>query len=353
MKGIVFVRATVLNDVKGRINYISSEEKQEHLYATYDTAPPGYWDELVRENREEFRKYGTQGKCVEGRELIIALPPDLARGDADEILRFYTDKFREKYGVECSSALHHNKTMKNLHIHLVFSERPLLKEPEEKVATRNMFFAPDGRHVRTKKEATDEKGNLLPGYRMVPKGEIYERKVFGPKKRLFITKEFLEDVKWYYVGLMNDKLIPERQLTVFPKNGPYIATKKIGMNNPKAAEIKETNRVVDEWNRQMRLAAARRIPRESMMEVKRTLINEPVRQSISKSTGKREPEKYRVILLRAIQAVKQMFRYTDRMGREDWAKAWGEALGELMALCIQLVTGLDMTKYHEQKGRER
>ena len=103
----------------------------------------------------------------------------------------------------------------------------------------------------------------------------------------------------------------------------------------------------------MRLAAARRIPRESMMEVKRTLINEPVRQSISKAAGKREPERYRFILIQAIQVVKQMFRYTDRMGREDWAKAWGEALGELMSLCIQLVTGLDMTKYHEKKGRER
>lgn len=152
---------------------------------------------------------------------------------------------------------------------------------------------------------------------------------------------------------MNDKLILERQLTVFPKNGSYIATKKIGKNNPKAAEIKENNKVVDEWNKQIRLAAARRIPRGSMMEVKRTLINEPVRQSISKSASKREPERYRFILIRAIQVVMQMFRYTDRMGREDWAKAWGEALGELMSLCIQLITGLDMTKYREQRGRER
>lgn len=48
------------------------------------------------------------------------MPPDLARGDADEIMRFYTDKFWEKYDAECSSALHRNKTMKNLHIHLVF-----------------------------------------------------------------------------------------------------------------------------------------------------------------------------------------------------------------------------------------
>ena len=36
---------------------------------------------------------------------------------------FLTDRFKEKYGVECVSALHHNKRKKNYHIHLIFSER--------------------------------------------------------------------------------------------------------------------------------------------------------------------------------------------------------------------------------------
>ena len=41
---------------------------------------------------------------------------------------------------ECSAALHHNKTKTNYHIHLVFSERKMLEQPEVKIATRNMFY---------------------------------------------------------------------------------------------------------------------------------------------------------------------------------------------------------------------
>ena len=42
--------------------------------------------------------------------------------------------------MECVSALHHNKRKTNYHIHLIFSERELLPEPIEKIATRNMFY---------------------------------------------------------------------------------------------------------------------------------------------------------------------------------------------------------------------
>ena len=245
-------------------------------------------------------------------------------------------------------------TKTNYHIHLIFSERTLLPEPDIKIASRSVFYDETGKRVRTKKEITGEDGKIRLGCTVIKKGEVYEQHMFTPKDERFKDKGFLHSLKEIYTDLINRHISdPAQQLRVFDPNGVYLATKKIGKNNPKAAEIKENNKVIDEWNRQMRLAAARQIPRESMMEVKRTLINEPVRQSISKSAGKREPEKYRVILIRAIQVVKQMFRYTDRMGREDWAKAWGEALGELMVLCIQLVTGLDMTKHHEQKGRER
>lgn len=44
----------------------------------------------------------------------------------------------------------------NYHIHLVFSERKMLEQPEVKVATRNMFYDEQGKHRRTKKEVLDE-----------------------------------------------------------------------------------------------------------------------------------------------------------------------------------------------------
>ncbi len=53
--------------------------------------------------------------------------------------------------MECYAALHHNKRKTNLHIHIIFVERKRLEQPEEKTATRNMFYDEHGKHVRTKK----------------------------------------------------------------------------------------------------------------------------------------------------------------------------------------------------------
>ena len=63
-----------LHNVRGRITYISSHAKQENLYAVYETTDRHYWTELARFNQQEFLKSGTEGKCIEARELIIALP---------------------------------------------------------------------------------------------------------------------------------------------------------------------------------------------------------------------------------------------------------------------------------------
>ena len=63
-----------LPDVRGRITYISSHAKQENLYAVYETAYRHYWTELAKCNQQEFQKSGTEGKCIEEREFIIALP---------------------------------------------------------------------------------------------------------------------------------------------------------------------------------------------------------------------------------------------------------------------------------------
>ena len=63
-----------LPDVRGRITYISSNAKQENLYAVYETTDRRYWTELAKCNQQEFEKSGTEGKCIEAREFIIDCP---------------------------------------------------------------------------------------------------------------------------------------------------------------------------------------------------------------------------------------------------------------------------------------
>ena len=68
-----FIQMSKLPNVKGRISYITSHARQENLYATYRTADSTFWSNLARESQQEFQRSGTEGKCIEARELIIAL----------------------------------------------------------------------------------------------------------------------------------------------------------------------------------------------------------------------------------------------------------------------------------------
>ena len=151
-----FIQMSKLPNVKGRISYITSHARQENLYATYRTADNAFWNNLARESRQEFQRSGAEGKCIEARELIIALPEVYTQYEPQQVLEDFTDEFRRRYGVECVSALHHNKRKTNYHIHLIFSERKLLPEPDVKIATRSVFFDETGKRVRTKKEITGE-----------------------------------------------------------------------------------------------------------------------------------------------------------------------------------------------------
>jgi hypothetical protein len=272
-----------LHNIRGRITYISSHAKQENLYAVYETTDRHYWTELARFNQQEFLKSGTEGKCIEARELIIALPesfPDLY--DPDRLLQLFTNRFKEKYGVECVSALHHNKRKTNYHIHLIFSERELLPEPIEKIATRNMFYNEQKKHVRTKKEILDDSGNVRKGCKIIKKGEVYERTLFTAKNKLFKQEHYLDEAKHFYTDLINLLIEDDKnKLHVFDKNGLYLATKKIGKNNPKAEQIKEDNEVRMQWNHEVDRALVSQVPEDEIRQIKKDFITDRIRNSIN------------------------------------------------------------------------
>lgn len=155
-----FIQMSKLYNVKGRISYITSHARQENLYATYRTADNSFWRNLAKECQQEFKRSNSPGKCIEARELIIALPEVYTTYEPQQVLEDFTEEFRRRYNVECVSALHHNKRKTNYHIHLIFSERRLLAEPDIKIATRSVFYDETGKRVRTKKEITDESGKV-------------------------------------------------------------------------------------------------------------------------------------------------------------------------------------------------
>ena len=195
---------TKLSNVKGRITYISSHAKQENLYAVYETTERKFWQELAKCSQEEFAKSGTEGKCIEARELIIALPESFTEYQPDRLLQLFTNHFKQNL-LEQSVLLlcTYNKRKTNYHIHLIFSERQLLPEPEIKIASRNMFYDEQGKHVRTKKEILDTEGKEREGCKIIPKGSVYDSRMFTNKNQYFKSDEFLAEEKKNFTELIN------------------------------------------------------------------------------------------------------------------------------------------------------
>lgn len=277
-----FIQMTKLHNVMGRIDYITSTVKQENLYAVYATQPlRSFWKDLAKCNREEFTKSGTIGKCIEARELIIALPEGLYHYEHDYLIKHFATDFKKKYGVDCYAALHHNKRKTNFHIHLIFAERTKLEKPVVKVASRNMFYDESGKHVRTKKEILDASGDIRNGCKIIRKGEVYEKKEFSIKDDRFKQDSFLDEAKVFFTNEINQLVLREEdKLKVFDKNSPYLATKKIGKNNPMEEQIKADNEVRQEWNRTVDRAIVSGVSEEDISKIRKDEITKKIRDYI-------------------------------------------------------------------------
>ena len=304
-----FIRQYKLSDVCGRIDYISNQDRQEYLYATYRTmgANDEFWENLSKENQQDFKASGTKGKCIEARELVIALPENYIEYRPYDVVKMFTEFFYTRYGVECCAALHHNKEKTNYHIHLIFSERKLLEKPQIKIATRNMFYNEQGKHVRTKKDIQDADGKIRVGCYIVPKGEVYESHRFTVKNNYFKSKIFIQEEKEQYTNLINRYVKNEAEkLSVFKPGSVYLATKKIGKNNPKEAEIREDNAARQEWNRTADLALGEGMQEEEILKLKKTEISEKISHSIQKHGS--NPDMLRIILVSAIYLLTECVR---------------------------------------------
>lgn len=72
----------------------------------------------------------------------------------------------------------------------------------------------------------------------------------------------------------------KNKLQVFDKNGLYLATKKIGKNNPKAEQIKTDNEVRMMWNHDVDRALVSQVPEDEIRQIKNEFITDRIRGSI-------------------------------------------------------------------------
>jgi len=301
-----FAQLSKITDCAGRIDYIGNPDRQEHLFTTYSTVEDdSFWEQLAITCHAEHDKYGAGGKVVEAREWIISLDESLLELDPDMVIKKFVDAFHDKYGVECKAALHHNSSQTNYHIHMLFSERQLLDEPIEKVATRNMFFDEHGKHKRTKKEILDSEGNIRPGCKIIAKGEDYERQLFSGKNSVFKTVAFRKEAQELFKDINNSLITDDdRKLSIFNPESVYLATKKIGKNNPMAEYIIADNEQRMEWNRAVDQALIAMVDRDSILDVKRDRIQGEIRKSIAENGN--VPSMFAGIVKKAVVVVRDM-----------------------------------------------
>ena len=110
---------------------------------------------------------------------------------------------------------------------------------------------------------------------------MYETNFFAPKNPHFKSKAFLKETKVLFTEVCNSLVKNENEkLTVFQTGGPYLATKKIGKNNPKAEEIKIDNYLRQEWNHMVDRGLIEGMQEEELVVMKKDYIDNEVSQSI-------------------------------------------------------------------------
>ena len=338
---------STLPNVRGRITYISSKAKQENLYAVYETIERKFWSQLAKCNQEEFAKSGTKGKCIEARELIIALPESFVDYQPDMLLKLFTEHFKQNYGTECVSALHQNKRKTNYHIHLIFSERKKLDAPIIKTASRNMFYDESGKHVRTKKEICTEDGQMREGCYIIPKGEVYEERLFDVKNKRFKSEGFLDEVKRSYTDLMNFHVKNDKEkLKVFERGGVYLATKKIGKNNPKAEQIETDNKHRQRWNETVDVALVSGVPEQKILAVKKMEISDKVKENIQQKGH--DPKQFSTLIIMAVSALQLIIRQVF-----DKYYGKGNMVGEAEIKTVLELKQIEVSEMPEQPKKSR
>lgn len=248
----VYARPTALSDVNGRIDYISSEKKQEHLVATYTCVDAAFWLDLSAHCQKQAKEAGHKKAC-EGREWHGALPNEYAemyQGREEELAKELSELLKSITGTENIVALHWNQSMTNFHFHCVCSEN---KEVNEIVygaeLTRNTYYNAKGKRA-SKKECTDEAGNLLPGCKLYKKGDRIETiKRFGAKEDLrhYTVNEAIKEA---LAKKFNEDL-NENRFQKFVNDGIHVAMQKVGKYTPEPikSEIEAKNEVTRAYNR--------------------------------------------------------------------------------------------------------
>ena len=150
----------------------------------------------------------------------------------------------------------------------------------------------------------------LPRYSLDP-GEAFISGDISKDLLRFIKENKLGKVLPYQVqsgyGKYSAVAFDLEKLKVFDKNSPYLPTRKIGKNNPKAEEIRIDNYLRQEWNHMVDRAVTEGVTEEELCQVKKKEITVPAHESIIKEGWK--PDQFQKILQKAIGKLRGFIQF--------------------------------------------
>ena len=151
------------------------------------------------------------------------------------------------------------------------------------------------------------------------KGEVYERNLFTTKNKLFKQEDFVDEVKHFYTDLINLLVKDDKEkLHVFDSSGLYLATKKIGKNNPKAEQIQIDNEIRMRWNCEVDRAIVSGVPETEIQQIKKKYITDRIRESVDVFGS--QLERLRSIIMTAVTALALLISKVLDKARELSAK---------------------------------
>lgn len=135
----------------------------------------------------------------------------------------------------------------------------------------------------------------------------------------------MDEAKVFYTDLINQMALDDKdRFSIFDKNGPYLATKKVGKNNSKAEEIKADNEIRMEWNRTVDRAIVSGVSETEIVELKKAEITDRVKESVEQNGQK--PELFGEIVRAAILLLELLIAKTMQKVMDIAEKVIGNAV---------------------------
>lgn len=138
-----------------------------------------------------------------------------------------------------------------------------------------------------------------------------------------------------YTELINEEIYDERRtLKDFSKDSIFLATKKIGKNNPMGDVIRKNNEAVQKWNFNASYAATI-MSKDHVKEVKRQMVLKPIRESEAAGNG---PELYRAIVQLATKTLNRLIKEWVSLFPEERPKTKDKMFGKMIMYCRERVS---------------